>query len=309
MQEVDIPLTTAAITDFLVGREVYRRTEYLILRHGNDAALVHVAKDSLEPLFSPASGVRVLAEPDGVAWVHSPQTDTGNATALARAALAGGPPGLDAYVVQGLFEHVNFIWRPAPVPIRVTEVIPPSPPKLVEQTEQAVAFDEDLPPIEVIPDLVDLETLLAGIDAGGRRYLLPCRGSGVEADQPIDFLDTRPLDAGPWVMVGCERSAQFYRHFYDREPERIDLCPKRRPVNSGANGTGPSPGLSVVKCCLLERGVEFDEAAGVATVPWGANLDEVRLALRLLTGVGDPATPLPYSPEDSPASTARISSP
>ena len=38
------------------------------------------------------------------------------------------------------------------------------------------------------------------------------------------------------------------------------------------------------KCCLLERGVEFDGATS-AVVPWGANLDEVRLALRRVTGV------------------------
>ena len=36
----------------------------------------------------------------------------------------------------------------------------------------------------------------------------------------------------------------------------------------------------LTKCCLLERGIEVNGATAV--VPWGANLDEVRAALRAL---------------------------
>ena len=39
----------------------------------------------------------------------------------------------------------------------------------------------------------------------------------------------------------------------------------------------------LTKCCLLERGIEVDGATAV--VPWGANLDEVRAALRALCGL------------------------
>jgi hypothetical protein len=280
VQEVDVPLTTAAITDYLLGREVYRRTEYLILQNGDDAALVRVGKASFEPLFTPADSVTVLAEPADVAWVHSPETDCGNATGLARAAAASGREAL-AYVVQGKFEHINFIWQPTPIPIKVTEVVPPGPPKLVDMVEQAIAFDEELPPIEVVPELVDLQELLAR-QSPDERYLLPCRGSGVEAGVPIDFLDTRPVgDGEPWILVGCERSAQFYRHFYGAEPERVDLCPRQRPP--------AGDGLTLAKCCLLERGVEH--IGKTAVVPWGSNLDEVRLALRLLCGLPGPAVP------------------
>ncbi len=37
---------------FLLGREVYRRTDYIVLCNGGDAALVAVRKASTEPLFS-----------------------------------------------------------------------------------------------------------------------------------------------------------------------------------------------------------------------------------------------------------------
>jgi hypothetical protein len=167
---------------------------------------------------------------------------------------------------------VNFIWEPTPVRIRVTEVVPPEPPKLFAMAEQVVAFDEDLPPIELVLDAVDIRELAAANPAP--QYLLPCRGSGVDLGGEVAFLDTRPAQREDWLMIGCERSLQFHRHFYGDEPPRADICPRRRV-------SGREPTLA--KCCLLERGVEVDGSSAV--VPWGSNLDEIRTALRSLTGV------------------------
>lgn len=275
VQETDVPLTEADLVPFLLGREVYRRTDYLVFRNGEDSAVVAVRKASAEPLFSPVVEARVLAGPDEVVSISSPETDVGNATALARAALAHASPNARAYVVQGRYEHVNFIWEPAPMRIRVTEVIPPEPPKLFAMAEQVVAFDEDLPPIDLVPDLVDIRELTAGHPA--KAYLLPCRGSGVQVAGELAFLDTRPSQRLDWLMVGCERSVQFHRHFYGDEPPRVDICPRKT-----RDLTTPT----LAKCCLLERGVEFEAASAV--VPWGSNLDEIRLALRRLTGVDAP---------------------
>ena len=229
-------------------------------------ALVAVRKASLEPLFSPVVEARVLAGPAETAWVESPETDVGNATALAAAAA----PGARVSVVIGQFEHVNFIWEPAPIPVRVTEVVPPEPPKLLAQARQAVAYDEDLPPVELVLDAVRVEDLVAAHPAPS--YLLPCRGSGTELGAPVAFLDTRPAHRDPdWLLIGCERSLQFHRHFYGDEPDRVDLCPRARA------GSG---GLTLTKCCLIERGLQVED--GTAVVPWGANLDEVREGLRKL---------------------------
>ncbi|MDX6236594.1 MAG: hypothetical protein QOG10_1409 [Kribbellaceae bacterium] len=272
VQEVEIPLTELDLMPFLLGREVYRRTDYLVLRNHGETAVVAVRKASTEPLFSPVVEARVLALPGQVVSISAPETDVGNATALARAALAHRRDGVRAYVVQGRYEHVNFIWEPAPVRILVTEVVPPEPPKLYAMAEQVVAFDEDLPPIDLVLDAVDIRQLAAANPAP--RYLLPCRGSGVEVGGDVTFLDTRPAQRQDWLMIGCERSLQFHRHFYGDEPPRADICPRRRARKSGP---------TLAKCCLLERGVEFD--GSTAVVPWGSNLDEIRTALRTLTGV------------------------
>lgn len=273
MQETDVSLTELELVPYLLGREVYRRTDYLVLRNHSETAVVAVRKASTEPLFSPVVEARVLAVPEQVVSIHAPETDVGNATALARTALAHRRDGARAYVVQGRYEHVNFVWEPSPVRIRVTEVIPPEPPKLFAMAEQVVAFDEDLPPIELVLDAVDIRALASANPAP--RYLLPCRGSGVDLGGDIAFLDTRPAERQDWLMIGCERSLQFHRHFYGDEPPRADICPRRRV--SGDE-------LTLAKCCLLERGLEVD--GRTAVVPWGSNLDEIRSALRSLTGVG-----------------------
>ena len=265
VQEVDVALTEDGILGYLDGREVYRRTDFLALRLGEATALVEVRKASLEPLFSPVVEARLVSGPERTAWVHDPSVDVGNATALAGAAL----PGVDTTVVLGRFEHVNFIHRPAPIRVRVTEVVPPEPAKLLAQAQQAVAFDEDLPPVELVLDAVRVEEVAAAHPASD--YLLPCRGSGADlGGAEVSYLDTRPADRADWLMIGCERSLQFHRHFYGDEPPRVDLCPRNR----SSEWDGPT----LTKCCLLERGLEVDERTAV--VPWGANLDEVREGLR-----------------------------
>jgi hypothetical protein len=278
VQEADCELTPVGLTAFLLGREVYRRTEYLVLHRGKSAAFVAVRAASREPLFSPVVDVRVLAGPDRTVWIDDPQTDVGNATAVAKTAAKHRQEGALAYVVKGRYEHINVIWRPKPVRIRVTEVVPPEPPKLYAMAEQVIGFDEDLPPIELVLDAVDVRALAATHPAD--HYLLPCRGSGIDLPGAVSFLDTRPAVREDWLLIGCDRSRQFHQHFYGEEPPRIDLCPKARTQTGG---------LTLTKCCLGERGVEL--ADGLAVVPWGSNLDEVRHAIRSLCGL--PAVTLP----------------
>lgn len=291
MQDVDVNLhDDRAIRNYLTLHEVYRRTAWLLLRNGADLALVAVLPESDETLFSPVAEARVLAGPGRVIWVEDPSCDVGNATALARAAARNWVEGVEAYAVLGRFEHVNVIWRPAPVVIRVTEVVPPEPAKLLELAARAIDFDEDLPPIELALDAVDIRDLAGSHPAD--HYLLPCRGSGVDLPGEVAFLDTRPSVHHDWTLIGCERSVQFHRHFYDCEPEQVDFCPRRRAAELDADN------LVLTKCCLLERGVE--QHGNVVVVPWGSNLDEIRLALRLVTGVGPVVTAPPIGASQIP---------
>jgi hypothetical protein len=274
VQDVDVPLTEEGIAALLRRREIYRRTAFLVLRNEGATALVAVRPADPGPLFSPVAELRVLSGPAATVWIDEPAADVGNATSLAAAALAHQRAGALAYVVRGRFEHVNFIWRPAPLAISVTEVVPPYPPKLLAMAEQVISYDEDLPPVTLQLDAVDVRQLVAANPAA--HYLLPCRGCGVESSGEISFLDCHPPYHPDWLLIGCERSRQFHQHFYGEEPRRVDLCPRTRAA-------WPEGARVLAKCCLLERGVQVDGATAV--VPWGANLDEVRAALRALCGV------------------------
>jgi hypothetical protein len=289
VQEVDTPLTQAGIERLLSRREIYRRTAFLALRRDGQTALVAVRPEDPDQLFSPVAELLLLSGPDTTAWVDEPVTDVGNASALAATALAHRRDGVLAYVVRGRFEHVNFIWRPEPLAVRVTEVVPPHPPKLLAMAEQVVGYDEDLPPVTLVLDAVDVRDLAAAHPAP--HYLLPCRGSGLRAGPDVSFLDCHPPYHPDWLLIGCERSREFHQHFYGTQPRRVDLCPRARAAGAPGNPGVPGERL-LTKCCLLERGIEVD--GRTAVVPWGANLDEVRTALRAICGV--PAAPAPAAP-------------
>lgn len=269
VQEADA-LDEAALRRWLLGRRVYRRTEFIVAARDGEHALVQVEREEGDGLLVPVREIRLLAGPRDVVFVADPAVDTGNASQMARAALASGRPAR-VYLVQGRYEHVNFIVAPAPLRVRVREVIPPEPPKLLEMAQAVLDYDEELPPVELSFDPIDLRELAAAHPA--QHYLFPCRCSGLEAGARVDFLDAGPPEAAEWTLVGCERSRQIHVELYGREPvARVDFCPRAL-----ARDGGPT----LIKCCLSERGIE--RSGSQMIVPWGATLEEVRQALHELT--------------------------
>ena len=267
------PLEEGPVKEVLLSREGYRRTEFIVLRRGDGAAaLVRIDFASREALFNPITSVEWLAGPDDCAYVVRPDVDTANATALAEVALSAGSPTI--CVVEGLYQHVNFIIRACPLEVRLIDVVPPGPPRLLDLARQAITIDEDLPPVRLVPALLDVRALASGTDEC--HFLLPCQGSGVDLPGTVDYLDQRPARAD-WTLVGCERSRQLHRWFYGDEPDRqVELCPDRlTPADAGTR--------TLLRCCLLERGIRVEGQRAV--VPWGTNLSEVQSALRALTGI------------------------
>jgi hypothetical protein len=275
---VGVPLTAEALTGHFLGREAYRHTRYIVARRGPESAVVQVTKTPTDELFAPIVDVDLLAGPDECAFVEDPEVDTGIPSSLARAA-AEHAPGARGVVVEGRYHHISFILDPAPIRVRVGDVVPPRPAKLFDQASRVLELAEDLPPIELVPDVVDLLDLANAHPAD--HYLLPCRGSGFQLDGPgtIAFLDERPPPED-WTLLGCERSRAIHEWFYGERPgEAVELCPRR---------LFPSDGRPLLtKCCLLE-----DTNAGEGTtvaVPWGASLEQVRQALASIATAAEPA--------------------
>lgn len=271
MADVPVPLEEGALRAYLTGRDVYRRTRYVIARNGGACMLAEVTKQSEQPLFSPVTSVTVLARADETVLVDVPDVDTAVPTQLARAA-AGHAPGARCVIVRGRYGHVSFILDPAPVRIRVLEVVPPWPPKLVDQLRRVLDVAEDLPPVELVPELVDLRDLAVRRPAA--RYLFPCRaGQGAQdLDTDVSYLDEIP-PREPWTLVGCARSRAIHDWFYGDEVPQVDMCPRNLAGRDDAGGP------LLTKCCLLEDRVASDGDAVV--VPWGASLAQISEGLRL----------------------------
>ena len=269
---VDFPLTEAALREQLLGRDAYRRTEFVVLRRGMECAVAGITKANDDDLFSPISHVEFLARPGECHWADDDNVDVGNPTQLAAKARALGLTSADTLVVHGKYQHVNFIVHPEPLVIRVVDVIPPEPAKLWTMVNQVLSMAEDLPPIELRYEPIDLLALARANPAA--EYLFPCQASGIEVGAPVQFLDTRPQPRN-WTMIGCERCMQMHRHFYHAEPERqVDFCPRTHLAAQASSG------LTLSKCCLFESENAYAEDSAI--VPWGGNLRHVEAALRYL---------------------------
>jgi hypothetical protein len=274
VQSYDGAMDEVSIVAHLLGREAYRRTEFVVLRGlAGETAVAAVRKREAEPFFSEIVAVEVLALPDTCTFVESPETDVANRSALADLAARSGC-GRDAtLVVWGRYDHVNFIHHPDPLVLRVIEVSPPEPPKLYDMVRHVLSY-ADLPPIRVELERIDLRALCASVKPAA--YLVPCRSGGLDdLGAPVHFLDERPPRREDWTLIGCERSLQFHRHYYGDEPPRVEMCP--RVLAAGRLE------LCLVKCCLLEFHTERDGNVGV--VPWGSDLAMVERALADLVGV------------------------
>jgi hypothetical protein len=264
-------MTEDAISTLLLGREAYRRTDFIVLRGGGtQTAVVAITRAESEPLFSQITSVEVLALPETCVYTEREVVDPANRSALAGVAheLGIGPQG--TLVVKGLYDHVNFIHHPDPLVIRVVEVAPPEPPKLYGLSQQVLSY-ADLPPIRLELERIEVRELAETVHPPA--YLVPCRSGGLDdLPEPVYFLDEHP-ERHDWTMIGCERSLQFHRHFYSDEPPRVEMCPRR------IAGERTEPTL--LKCCLLETHIEED--GNIMVVPWGADLAMVEAALRKLS--------------------------
>jgi hypothetical protein len=294
---VPVSLDEACLRAYFTGRPAYRRTRYIVARAAPPGAgpaaagpaaagpaaagpaaagtanapqpacaVVEVSKRTERPLFSEITAVTLIAGPAETAFVDAPKADTGIPTTLSQVA-ADRAPGARCVVVQGRYGHVGFIVDPEPVRIRVVEVVPPHPAKLVDQARRVLEVAEDLPPVELVPELTDLRALADNHPAG--HYLFPCRAGTAVAGAEVSYLDEIPPEAD-WTLIGCARSRDIHDWFYQRQVPAVDMCPR----NLALRAAGQLPGPVLTKCCLLEDKIAV--TGELVVVPWGATLAEIR---------------------------------
>lgn len=280
------PVDLATLRGHFVGRKAYFKTRYAVVSGAVATGVegpaptaivrVHTAPTADEAeLFREITGITMLAGAEETVVVHDTQVDTGIPSELARVAREHGG-GARGVVVHGRYEHISFIIDALPIRLVVREVVPPEPAKLLDQAARVLAVREDLPPIELVPDVVDLREVAAAHPAP--HYLLPCRGSGFEPEgADVHYLDEHPPE-GDWLMLGCTRSQQIHGEFYDRDAPQVSFCPRERPVGDL---------LTLTKCCLQDD--EIVQGEGWVSVPWGSSLERVGEALDRLVDLATPA--------------------
>jgi hypothetical protein len=276
VQHVEMDLDEAAISTFLHDKEAWFETDYVVFRRGPDCAIVKIQKTTPTNSFCRITNVEILSRPDGTRWIDDDAVDTGNPSALAEKARASGIGVSETLVVNGLYEHVNFIHRPQPVVIEVFDLSPPEPPRLLDMARRVLAH-RDFPAIVVKAHVQSIPALARDVLPKLMKPLLfPCGISQLKRTTAAFYLDERP-PRRDWVLIGCARSAQIHRHVYGEDCPRIELCPKHL---FGARG-----GLALMRCCMVEKRVEL--AGRVAFVPWGAELSLIEEALRALLDLAE----------------------
>jgi hypothetical protein len=271
---VDIALDEDSLVKYFVGRKAYFKTRFNVVRNGAGCALLRVEKATDDELFSPITNIAMLADNEETSYIEAPGVDTGIPSELARVAIDAAPESR-AVVVHGRYEHVNFIVGADPLRVTVREVVPPWPAKLFDQAQRVLAVREDLPPIHLVADVIDLADVAQAHPS--ESYLLPCRGSGFSvAGAEMAYLDEHP-DRKPWTLLGCARSQQIHRAFYASDAQAVSICPRERE---------PVHGALLTKCCLQDD--EIVSSEGSVSVPWGSSLQRVGEALDEIVRMKEP---------------------
>ncbi len=275
--DVPFPLRARALREHFRSRQVYRRTRFVIARHGGQCCIVELTTTDETTLFRDVLDARVLAGPEQTLFVERPGVDTAVPSQLARVAdeLRAAGHQQSAVVVRGRYEHVNFVLDAQVRQVHVLDVAPPEPAKLVDQVDRLLDVAEELPPTRCVPQVVDLAALASRRPAD--HYLLPCRGGGLSVGgSDVSYLDEVPDAAPGWVLLGCARSRAIHDHFYPELADgltQIDICPaalaRRTPLPAGA--------ARLTKCCLLEEHIET--RGDTVVVPWGASFSLVAQGL------------------------------
>lgn len=267
VKEVSFPLTRNEIKRNLLGKEVYRRTRYLILHGKGGYALARVAKRDTDTLFRRISRVEVLSLPDETAWVESPEADVWNLGGVAEIA---AEQKARCTIVKGLYQYVNFALDENPLQIHVYDTIPPEPPRLVEYARKAAAHIK----APVILKTIVVDTRRFAEDLKSDEVVFQCHIPGtLSRKKRTYFLNETPrIHEGNVGLVGCEMSKRIFDHIYSFKPEFRDTCPK--------NIFDPRDTPSIMRCCLQEK--EVVKNGNVVVVPWGFSFENVVKAMNLL---------------------------
>lgn len=278
VREVDFPLTPENIDEAMADWIAYRRAEHVVLRHGDEFAVVRLEKTDDGSLFEKVGSYEIVSLPENTLFVERPDTDVLNLTAMAKIQMEF--PG-KTVVVRGLFSHVSFVKDLDPLFLRVVDIVPPRPSKLRYLVDLALATGYVGKPVVPVYDEIDI--CEAASNAETREVMFPCAVSGASSGGECCYLDQVPdIEGRDITLVGCTLSARIFLEHYGKEVPFINICPKAAVKDDGTK--------TLVKCCRVREGHVTE--GDVASVPWGVTVPEIVDAINDLFGdVGSTSSP------------------
>jgi hypothetical protein len=268
LRQVDFPLTESNIVEKALGMKAYTRTDYMVLRHGNDTAVIRVEKAKGKELFRDIVDIEIVSLPSDSVFIEDEGIDVLNVSQMAEQVVKNDGKTV---VVSGMFNHVSFLKVERVLRLRILDVVPPSPSKLSVLVDRALSTGlVELPIVPLVED-IDLNEMEARVRT--EAVMFPCRASGLRSCKKVFYLDETPeLDLEEVTLVGCDLSRRIFRSVYGYDPESVDMCPKNLVMEEGVP--------TIIKCCKVKQGHEVH--GSIAMVPWGATTLEVAAALNAL---------------------------
>ena len=267
LRHVDFPLTRENILSSFQGKVAYTRTDFMVLRNGEDTATVRVIKRGGKDLFRPIIDLEILSLPEDTVFIHDEGIDVLNMSQLARLVRENGGRTV---VVSGMFSHVSFLKAERLLDLRVLDVVPPSPSKLSVLVERALS--SGLVERPIVPSYVDVDIMEKERMVRTPGVIFPCRASGLSSEKRMFYLDETPTIDVESTLIGCDLSRRIFQHIYRRPIESLDICPQNLAPRDGVP--------TIVKCCKVKEGCVIE--GSVASVPWGATMMDVVQALQAL---------------------------
>ena len=256
MRDVDFDIDEDSIARLMDGWTAYVRTEFLVLHHGDQYAVLELHKEQGKDLFRRLESYDIVSLPEDTVYHEDPKLDVLNTPALA--GLQSMYPG-KCVVMRGMFSHINFIKDLEPQRLMVVDNVPPSP------SNSGVLVDIALPSGSIDQPIVKEERIIDMADkvpeVETEAVMFPCRVSHLNADKPFYFLDDAPKVEHEVTLIGCHLSKRIYTSLYHSDVPFINVCP--------ADYVDPDV-RTLVKCCKAKPGHAI--AGHTVRVPWGASL-------------------------------------
>ena len=135
VRDVGWKLTRGNICANMEDWRAYKRAEYVVLRNGDDMAVVRLRKSPEGSLLREVTGFDIISLPEDTVFADRPDADVVNLPAMAR--IQSEHPG-KTVVVRGLFSHIGFVSDVVPLRLRIIDAVPPRPSKLSYLVDMAL---------------------------------------------------------------------------------------------------------------------------------------------------------------------------